>query len=129
MVDLQGCVAADEGAFDVLFGFDESLLAGLCLGARGAVGSTYNFAGPHYQRIIRAFESGDMPEARAAQLRATQLVKILGGFGFMAVMAMIGVDCGPVRPPIRNLAPVQLAALADKLAALDVFSRPLEPVE
>ncbi len=44
LVQLQACVALDRGAFDVLFGFDEALLAGLALGVRGAIGSTYNFA-------------------------------------------------------------------------------------
>jgi len=130
LVDLQGCIAADGGAFDVLFGFDEALLAGLCLGACGAVGSTYNFAGPHYLRLIRAFEAGDLAAARKAQLQATELVKTLGSFGFMAaskaVMALIGVDCGPVRPPLRNLSPAQMAALADKLASFDVLARPLK---
>ena len=133
LIDLQYCVAADEGAFEVLFGFDESLLAGLCLGACGAVGSTYNFAGRHYQRLVRAFETGDLATARAAQLRATELVKALTGFGFMpaskAVMAMVGVDCGPVRAPLRNLSTEQLAALAEKLARLDVLSRPMKRIE
>ena len=32
---------------------DECLLAGLCLGIRGAVGSTYNFAAPVYRRLMR----------------------------------------------------------------------------
>ena len=52
LVDLQGCVAAEKNAYDVLFGFDEGLLAGLCLGVRGAVGATYNFAGRHYLKLI-----------------------------------------------------------------------------
>jgi N-acetylneuraminate lyase len=125
LIDLQGCVAADGGAFEVLFGFDESLLAGLSLGVCGAVGSTYNFAGRHYERLIRAFEAGDIATARAAQFRATELVKTLAAFGFMAaskaVMAMVGVDCGPVRPPLRNLAPAQLEALGEQLAKLDVI--------
>ncbi len=129
MADLQGCVATDDGVFDVLYGFDEALLAGLCMGARGAVGSTYNFAGRHYERLVHAFEIDDLAAARRAQLRATELVKTLAGFGFMAaskaVMAMVGVDCGPVRAPLRNLTAEQLAALADKLARLDVCSRPL----
>jgi len=133
LVDFQGCVAVDGGAFDVLFGFDEALLAGLCLGACGAVGSTYNFAGPHYLRLIRAFEAGDLAAARKAQLQATEMVKTLGTFGFMAaskaVMALIGVDCGPVRPPLRNLSAAQLAALADKLASFDILARPLKLAE
>jgi N-acetylneuraminate lyase len=133
LVDLQGCVAADGGAFDVLFGFDEALLAGLCLGARGAVGGTYNFAGPHYLRLMRAFQQGDVAAARKAQLEAAEMVKTLASFGFIAaskaVMAMIGVDCGPVRPPLRNLSPTQLAALADKLASFEGFARPLKHPE
>jgi N-acetylneuraminate lyase len=125
LIDLQGCVATDGGAFDVLYGCDESLLAGLALGACGAVGSTYNFAGRHYQRLIRAFEAGELATARAAQLRATELVKTLAAFGFMAaskaVMAMVGVDCGPVRAPLRNLTPAEREALGEKLVELDVI--------
>jgi N-acetylneuraminate lyase len=130
LVDLQGCVAFENAAYDVFNGFDESLLAGLCLGVRGAVGSTYNFAGRHFLKLIRAFESGDMLAARAAQFEATEMVKVLASFGFMAaskaVMSLIGVDCGPVRPPIRRLTPAQLDGLAEKLGTLDVFTRPLK---
>ena len=66
LLELQECVRLDHGAFDVLFGSDECLLAGLCLGIRGAVGSTYNFAAPVYQRLIKAFEKHDLETARAA---------------------------------------------------------------
>ena len=130
LVDLQGAITADSGAFDVLFGFDEALLAGLSFGVAGAVGGTYNFAGPFYQRLIRAFEKGDMAAARAAQFRATEMVKALAAVGFTAsskaVMSFLGVDCGPVRRPLRNLSPEQLGGLFDKLTPLDVFARPLE---
>jgi N-acetylneuraminate lyase len=130
LVDLQGCVAFENGAYDVLFGSDEALLAGLCLGVRGAVGCTYNFAGRHYQRLIRSLESGDLAAARAAQFQATEMIRTLASFGFMAaskaVMSLIGVDCGPVRPPLCNLTPAQLDALAGKLAELDCFVRPLK---
>jgi N-acetylneuraminate lyase len=130
LVDLQGCVALEKGAYDILFGFDEALLAGLCLGVRGAVGCTYNFAGRHYLRLVRAFEAGDIIAARAAQFEATKMVKTLASFGFLAaskaVMSLIGVDCGPVRAPLRNLTPAQLDELVGKLADFDVFERPLK---
>jgi N-acetylneuraminate lyase len=130
LVDLQACVTFENGAYDVFHGFDEGLLAGLCLGVRGAVGSTYNFAGRHFLKMIRAFESGDLLAAREAQFEATAMVKILASFGFMAaskaVMSLIGVDCGPVRRPIKNLTPAQLDGLATKLGELDVFTRPLK---
>ncbi|MGD0038987.1 MAG: hypothetical protein ABSE84_01010, partial [Isosphaeraceae bacterium] len=41
------------------------------------------------------------------------------------IMAMLGVDCGPVRPPLRNLTVDQRLALWERLSALDVFPRPL----
>jgi N-acetylneuraminate lyase len=130
LVDLQGCITADGGAFDVLFGFDEALLAGLAFGVAGAVGGTYNFAAPLYQRLMRAFDKGDLAAARSAQYRATEMVKALSSLGFTAaskaVMSFVGVDCGPVRPPLHNLSSAQLGALYDKLAPLEAFARPLE---
>ena len=96
----------------------------------GAVGSTYNFAARHYQRLIRAFESGDIATARSAQHQAMQMIKILCEFGFMAaskaVMSLVGVDCGPVRPPLRSLTSAQLDVLARKLAEFDLFARPVK---
>src|SRR5438067_649712 len=58
-----------DGRFDVVWGFDEYLLAALALGAEGAVGSTYNFAAPLYHRIIAALAKGDLAAARAEQFR------------------------------------------------------------
>ena len=69
LVDLQGCVAADNGTFEILFGCDETLLAGVCLGVRGAVGCTYNFAAGHYQHMIRAFDAGDVAAAPPSSRR------------------------------------------------------------
>jgi len=133
LIDLQGAITAEGGTFDILFGFDEALLAGLSFGVAGAVGGTYNFAGPVYQRLIRAFDKGDIAAARAAQFRATEMVKALAALGFTAaskaVMNYVGVDCGPVRPPLRNLSRDQLSGLHDKLAPLDVFARPLQRSE
>lgn len=133
LVELQECVNGDGGAFDVLFGQDEFLLAGLALGVRGAVGCTYNFAGRHYQGLLRSFAAGDLESARARQYQAARLVRILGKYGFMAaaktVMGMIGVDCGPVRPPLRNLTRDERAGLAAELNRLDLFDRPLRVAE
>ena len=133
LVELQECVNGDGGTFDVLFGQDEFLLAGLVLGVRGAVGCTYNFAGRHYQRLMRSFAAGELDVARARQFQACRLVQILGKYGFMAaakaVMGLLGVDCGPVRPPLRNLTSEELAGLAAELQGLDVFDRPIRRPE
>jgi N-acetylneuraminate lyase len=132
LVELQDCVNVDDGAFEVVFGQDEFLLAGLCFGVRGAVGATYNFAGPHYQRLIHAFESGDLKAARAAQLQASRMIQVLNEFGFLAAtkvaMSLIGVDCGPVRSPLHSLSPERANALAQKLSRFELFASPMTPV-
>jgi len=133
LVELQECVQLDDGAFDVLFGSDECLLAGLCLGVRGAVGSTYNFAAPLYQRIIKAFESGDIETARTEQAKSVRLVRSLEKYGFLpaskVVMSMLGADCGPARSPLRNLSPAERLELWESLKPLDIFPRPLRRPE
>jgi len=133
LVELQECVRFDGGAFDVLFGWDECLLAGLCLGVRGAVGSTYNFAAPVAHRIAKAFESGDIETARAEQVKLVRLVRALEKYGFLpaskVVMTMLGVDCGPARSPLRNLSPAEKLELWEALSKLDVFPRPLRRPE
>lgn len=129
LVELQECIQLDEGAFDILFGSDEVLLAALALGVKGAVGNTYNFALPVYNRVIKAFESGDLAKARVEQAKSIALVKVLVEFGFLAaskcVWSFLGVECGPVRPPVRNLTPAQKLELFDKLYTLDVFPKAL----
>jgi N-acetylneuraminate lyase len=133
LVDLQHCVRADDGGCDVLFGFDECLLAGLVLGVRGAVGCGYNFAAGHFQALMRAFTRGDLDEARARQVEAAALVQLLGKYGFLAaskaVMGLIGVECGPVRPPLRNLTGEEREWLAVELRSFELFARPLGRAE
>jgi N-acetylneuraminate lyase len=122
---LQECIAFGDGAFDILFGTDEALMAGLALGARGAVGSTYNFAAPIYHHVLAAFDAGDLDTARVWQQRSVDLVRTIAAYGYSAaaksVMAMIGVDCGPARIPLVALDESQRAALRRDLEALGFF--------
>lgn len=107
------------GRYDVLFGRDQILLAGLSLGAQGAVGSTYNYAAPIYLELISAWEAHDLPAARAAQMRAIEMIATLSSYGGLsagkAMMKLIGLDCGPVRSPLRSLGEEKLANLRQAL--------------
>ena len=127
LMTLQECLALES--FDIVFGYDELLLAGLALGIKGAVGSTYNFAAPLYQRLIEAFGRGDLATARQAQLQSVRMIRILQEFGFSraskAMMRLIGVDCGPVRLPLRAMAEAEVRELARRLEGIEGFSRPL----
>lgn len=109
------------GVYDLAFGRDEILLQGLAAGAVSAIGSTFNFAAPHFERVRAAFARGDLRAARAHQASAAELIRILrkhGGLSAMkAAMAHAGIECGPVRPPLRSLDGAGVAALGRDLAA------------
>lgn len=121
----QTCLRVEGGRFDVPWGMDESLLAALSLGAAGAVGSTYNFAAPLYNRLQAAFARGDLTTARIEQYRSVQLVELLAGFGYMgaakALMGFLGVDVGPARLPNTTLNEEQRSRLRDGLERLGFF--------
>ena len=126
MMAYQLCLRAESGRWDVPFGCDEFLLAALALGAKGAVGSSFNFAAPIYHRLIAAFERGDLATAREEQFRSVLLIQLLASYGYMgaakAVMGMLGVPVGPARPPNGSLSAEQVTALRGKLDALDFFN-------
>lgn len=112
----------DGGRLDVVWGFDEFLLAAVVLGAKGAVGSTYNFAAPLYQRILAAVKAGDLAAARADQYRSVQLIALMQRYGFLTAakeaMRTRGLDLGPVRSPNPNMAAGQAPKFRAELEPL-----------
>lgn len=123
--ELQACVEAADGRFNILFGSDEMLLSGLAGGAHGAVGSTYNFAAPLYQRVINAFEQSDIVSAQREQARAVAMVRTLLEFdanpAIKTMMKLVGFDCGPSRLPQCSLTPEQQALLTQKMTDIGFF--------
>jgi N-acetylneuraminate lyase len=124
LVSLQELLHFRDGTLDILFGSDECLLAALALGVRGAVGSSYNFASELYLEIIRAFASGDLALARDRQFLSVRLIRTIARHGYLPaakrVMALRGCDCGPVRPPLENLAQESIGDLLREVDALGV---------
>ena len=125
LMDFAECLRLDDGRFDALFGRDEILLAGLSLGAQGAIGSTYNFMAPVYHRILEAFARGDLAAAQLHQARANAVIAVFLKWGGIpagkAVMQILGLDCGPVRLPLRNFTPTQIDSLQKDLEAASFF--------
>ena len=125
--DFKACVAFAQGRYDILFGRDELLIEGTDAGALGAVGSTYNYAAPLYLRLLAARAAGHATEARALQDTAIKMIAICNGIGVThlaaskALMAMLGVDCGPVRLPLAQPDATQLATLRTRLNAIGFF--------
>ncbi len=125
LMDFAESTRLDDGRFDVVFGRDEILVAGLALGAKGAIGSTYNFAAPVYNRILKAFAQGDLATAQAEQARANAMISVFIRFGGLtagkSIMRLIGLDCGPVRLPLRSLSKAQESELRVELEKVGFF--------
>jgi N-acetylneuraminate lyase len=121
----QFCLRSGGGHWDLPFGVDEHFLGALAMGARGAVGSGFNFAAPISRRLLAAFGRGDLEAARVEQFRGAQLVQVLVRYGYMggakAVMEMLGVPVGPARLPNTSLDAAQKARLRAELETLGFF--------
>jgi N-acetylneuraminate lyase len=113
-------VAGDR--FDLPWGVDEMLVAALATGARGGVGSTYNWCPQLYRDLIAAFERGDLAGARRLQSVSIAMIDAIAATGFLgtakALMTRLGVPVGPARLPLGNPSAEQVDALLAKLGNL-----------
>lgn len=119
-MDFLSCMTFRNGRYDMLWGRDENMLAALALGAKGAVGSTFNYAAPLYHALIDAFEQHDLVRARELQQQSIDMIRLLGKYGGIATgkayMKKMGLDCGAFRLPVRNM----------EAAAYDRFSEDVD---
>lgn len=106
-MDFLSCLHFANGKYDMLWGRDENMLPALSIGAKGAVGSTFNYAAPLYHRLIEAFQQADLEAASQFQQQAIDMIRLLGKYGGIATgkayMKLIGLDCGEFRLPVKNM--------------------------
>lgn len=118
--------------FDLPWGVDEMLLAGLSTGARGGVGSTYNWAPRLYMDLISAHGKGDLTEARRLQSVSIAMIDAIAATGFLgtakALMGRLGVPVGPARLPLGNPTEAQIDALMIRLDELGFSHWGAKPV-
>lgn len=121
-MDFASCLNYKDGKFDMLWGRDENILSALVLGAKGAVGSTYNYAAPLYHELIAAFERNDLLEAQQLQQKAIEMIELLGNYGGIATgksyMKLIGMNCGKFRLPVKNMTEEQFVLFQREVEAL-----------
>jgi N-acetylneuraminate lyase len=106
-MDFLSCLRFKNGKYDMLWGRDENMLSALVLGAKGSVGSTFNYAAPLYSQLISAFDIGDLETARKLQQQSIDMITLLGKYGGIATgkayMKLVGIDCGEFRLPVKNM--------------------------
>lgn len=102
-------------------GFDEMFLAGLSMGADGAIGSTFNFMAHKFVKIKELFESGKLEEAQNIQKEANRIIAILCKIGVMQaekeILNQLGINFGTCRHPF----------MAPNEAAKDLIKREIIP--
>ena len=88
-------------------GYDETMVAGLALGADGSIGSSFNFMFPHYRKIYDAFRAKQIEEARVLQIKANNIMNALCDVGLIAgikyVLTTMGINAGNPRRPFQPL--------------------------
>lgn len=123
LMDMKLCIEFSEKKFDILHGRDEILTCGLILGAKGAIGSTYNYVAPLFKRIIEAFDRADLGLANDLQMEAIRVIRVLVKYGGAvnagkSIMRMVGLDFGDPRLPVMGLLPEEEKALQTDLKNL-----------
>lgn len=126
LFEYQESLELNDGQFDVVWGCDEMLLGALATGSRAAIGSTYNVAAPLYQRIIDAFERGDIEESRREQALSVKMIRTIKHFPFHAAMKAIlemqGISMGCCRLPQGELSAESLSELKGELESIGFFN-------
>lgn len=106
-MDFLSCLQYKNGKYNMLWGRDECMLSALVIGAKGAIGSTFNYAAPLYHQMMDAFNSHNHQEATLLQHKAIEMIELLGKYGGIATgksfMKLIGMDCGTFRLPVRDM--------------------------
>jgi len=123
-MEMQDCINYENKKYDVLHGFDETILTGLMLGATGAIGTSYNIAAPLFYRLVNKFYEGDIAGAVDLQTEAIRFIHVMAGYGkvisgIKAMMAIKGIDCGPCRLPVPNLSVDEMKDLEKKMKEFD----------
>ncbi len=103
----QRCLRALGGKYDITWGIDEWFAGAVALGAKSAIGSTYNYAAGIYYKIWSAVKKGDLKAAEAGMKKVCDIVDILVQYGGVAggkvMCKMWGVDLGDVRLPNKTI--------------------------
>lgn len=119
LYEYQRCLRACDGKFDVPFGVDEHLPGALAVGAKSAVGSTYNYAAPHFNSIIEAFNRGDQEAVFNKMTNVIELIRVLVDFGGVAAgkvaMELHDINAGDPRLPLMPLTAEQKVIVATRM--------------
>ena len=111
-----------NGEMNIINGPDEMLLMGLCAGADGGIGSTYNLFMDGIRGVYDAFRAGEVDRARDEQYRTNRLITVLLKYKLIpaikAVLMQLGYDVGYATFPMHRYTNEDGRRILDELLAL-----------
>ena len=103
-------------------GYDETFLAGLSMGADGAIGSTFNFMADKFVKLRALFIDGKIAEAMKLREEIDIIIAALCKCGVMqgekAILSAQGIDFGAARSPFAPLTAESEKQLLDTVLPL-----------
>jgi N-acetylneuraminate lyase len=126
LVDYQECIHYAKQKLAMYWGTDEVFMMLYAAGNRHYVGSTYNYMSGIYFEMLEAYHAGDHERTLNLQREASTIYKVLlSNNGLIAgkeVMRYIGIDCGPVRRPLKAMSVATSDALLTSLQRTNFFN-------
>ena len=106
-----------------LIGNCRLMLPALTIGATGCVDGPPNMAPERWVALWKAYKSGNLQEAEAAQEHASQVADLIEPFRFHAIAkavigARLGIDCGDPRLPGQALTKDERAVILRRAAEI-----------
>ncbi|KAK5870120.1 hypothetical protein PBY51_024780 [Eleginops maclovinus] len=120
LMDFGLCASLMKPNWSLIYGVDEQLLSALVLGANGAAGSTYNYVGCQFNKMLAAFEKGELIQARTIQFQLQELLDFAMKLGFdlgvnkQLMIDVSGLSLGPPRLPVMRCPPDVAASVKQK---------------
>ena len=125
LVDYQQCLHRAKDDYTLYWGSDEVFMMVYTGGNRNYVGSTYNYMGDMYFKMLDAYHSANFEKLTTLQAEATKIYAILNDYNSLIagkeIMKHIGIDCGPVRRPLRRMKSAESTSLLERLQKTSFF--------
>ena len=94
---------------------------GLCAGADGGIGTTYNFMLEIIRGIYDNFAAGDIEKSREYQIRATRIISVLLSYKIIPAAKVIleaqGYAVGNATYPMKRYSDAEKATIIAKMKA------------
>lgn len=125
LVDYQQCLHLAKDDYTLYWGSDEVFMMVYTGGNRNYVGSTYNYMSDIYFKMLDAYHSANFEKLTTLQAEATKIYAILNDYNSLIagkeIMKYIGIDCGPVRRPLRRMKSAESTSLLERLQKTSFF--------